>query len=361
MTKGLETKVAEFLRKEASSPLEVCAKGSLAPFSYCYRQIVQIRNKLYDKKWLMSHSPPVPVVSVGNVTAGGTGKTPLTLLLAQRLQRDFQVAILTRGYRSPLEKGEHPFILSAGAGPCVGADRCGDEAFLLASRLPQAIVIVGKDRVRSAERAHARGAQIILMDDGMQYRRLERAFEIVMLSSEVSLRTNSFLPRGLLRDDPQRLRHADLIVINGEGELPFQLDVPVVHMRLKVEGVHTHRGPLAEGLQGKKVGLFCAIAHPTRFEKTLKSLGAEVVSTLMIADHRSFSLERLSLFAKEAKKKGAEFLVCTEKDYVKLPSQQDMESQVGLLLAWVACAAEIYKNEGAWENLIQRIQQRVIR
>src|SRR5579872_2521109 len=218
-----------------------------------------LRHIAYNKGWLRSVSVPIPVISVGNIVAGGTGKTPLIYLLAKELSAFGQVAILSRGYRSKVERENGIVNLSKGEGPLYSAEVCGDEPHWLAEKLPEAWLWVGKNRSNAAKQAEHAGAHYVLLDDGMQYRKLKRNLEIVVMDAKDLFGKGYFLPRGYLRDCPKRLRYADLIVVNHVGdqeewerikkELAAFSSAPVVGMRMKLEA--------AQELQGKKVGLFC--------------------------------------------------------------------------------------------------------
>ena len=170
---------------------------------------------LYEKGWMRRYVPPVPlVISVGNIVAGGTGKTPVTLLLAGAFYERFTVAILSRGYRSKAEKLDAPVLLCEGQGPTFPASYCGDEPYLFAQRLPKAIVIVGGDRKKASFLAAKAGAQAIFLDDGMQHRRLVRDFDVVVVDVGDPFGQGYFLPRGFLRDDICSLARANLIILN---------------------------------------------------------------------------------------------------------------------------------------------------
>jgi tetraacyldisaccharide 4'-kinase len=302
----------------------------LKPFSVLYRAGVQLRHLAYDKKWLPSIKVEVPVISVGNIIAGGTGKTPLVQLLAEQLQPFGAVAILSRGYRSTMERSGKVAKLRGELDP----DLYGDEPCLLASKLKKAAVWVGKDRVLSARLAIDIGAEVLILDDGMQYRRLHRDLEIVMVRDE---KKSGFLPSGMYRDLPERLAKADLIVANGqvdEAWLKGYSQAPIVGVKM-VTGAD---------LRGKKVGLFCAIAQPERFVKTVETAGGNIVDTWFKADHRGFSARQLRAFHE---KTGAELLVCTEKDAVKLPENL----QIPILP--IQADLEIISNREAWDQAIQ--------
>ena len=198
---------------------------------------------------------------------------------------------------------------------------CGDEPYWLAKTLPKARVLVGSDRVYSGYVAQVLDVDLILLDDGMQYRRLQRDIEIGVMHADDLFGSGFYLPRGLLRDSPKRLSKADLIIVNGvENEEQFErvekeirpyTNAPITAMKLDVEN-----GSL---FASKKVAAFSAIAKPKRFHNTLKSLGCEIVESIENPDHVPFEKEEIEHLANRALDKGADLLVCTEKDAVKLP------------------------------------------
>lgn len=241
--------------------IETCG-WLFAPFSWIYAFGVFCRNKLYDLRILPIHKVHSVVVSVGNVVAGGSGKTPFVHLLAKTFQHR-KVAILSRGY------GKIP-----------------DEAMLLAQRLPNVKVYVGKDRVALALQADA---DLLILDDGFQHRRLHRDFDVVLGETK-----GHYLPWGFLRDSPKRVKRADFIF----GET-----------KLIVKRILDLKGKEIPTIRGWKVAIFCGIAKPHKFKKTVQDLGAEVVAEKYFGDHEMTNLNRLPK---------AEAYICTEKDAVKL-------------------------------------------
>ncbi len=318
--------------------------------SYGFRFIVRGRNRLYERGFFSPKSAEVVVVSIGNIVAGGTGKTPVTLLLAERLLKDVRVGIVSRGYRSEAEKGKEPLLVSKGAGPLFPPEKCGDEVFLLSSRLPEAIVVAGKDRVKAAKMAADAGAEVVILDDGMQHRRIARDVEIVVVNGQDPYGGGYFLPRGFLRDDPKRLREADLIVING-GEEITSLPRQVV-VENKPQKVFLLDGKEIDIAKGSCVGVFCGIANPDRFVQAVEKMGCKVVETHFVADHRKVGDRELLKFSSRAKERGAEILLCTEKDAVK--GLSGLKS--ALPIAWVKSGLEIKKNRMGWEALVEKVK-----
>jgi len=303
----LETHILKIIRGEKKAPI---TSALLKLLSHGYKLGVGIRNTAFDRLY-KPIKLKMPVISVGNIVAGGTGKTPVIEYLAQALAPK-KIAILSRGYRRKSRKN----ILIT---PDSLVEECGDEPYLLAQRIQAATILVGADRVQSGLLAQEKGAQVILLDDGMQHRKLHRDIEIIVMQADDLFGGGHFLPRGLLRDHPKRLRSADHILLNGiqdkdhlqqiEKELRPFTNAPITAMELTVENSHE--------ISSKKVAVFSAIANPKNFYKTLKTLGCDIVETIEKPDHYSFSPEELQGLANRAK--GASILVCTEKDAVKLP------------------------------------------
>lgn len=302
----------EIIEGKKSAPL---TKPLLRLLSYGYWASVKVRNAAYDHGAFKIIDPGLPVISIGNIVAGGTGKTPLTLFIASKLMEKKKVAILSRGYRGSLG---NKILQVTEKTP---ASLCGDESCLLAKKLPGALVFSGKDRVRGAWMARQVGAEILLLDDGMQHRRLKRSIEIVSMHRDNLFGRGAFLPSGLLRDDPSRLKMATLIALQGvEKEEDYAealallrpyTEAPVVAFKTHIEN--------AASFANKKVAAFCGIAHPQRFFSALGSIGARLILTETLPDHAPFTARHLEKIDRVARQLGAELLVCTEKDGVKLP------------------------------------------
>ncbi|MCP5469203.1 MAG: tetraacyldisaccharide 4'-kinase [Chlamydiales bacterium] len=327
----LEVWAESVMRGQRGGICASCFRMAMTPFSWVYGAAVKWRQ-------VEGVKVSVPVISVGNVVCGGTGKTDVVTLLAKALPG--KVGILSRGYKG------------AARGPLLvhneSASVCGDEPRMLADRLPNALVVVGRDRVAGARLAIEKGATCLIMDDGMQHRRLARDFEIGVVDGSNPLGGNHFLPKGLLRDDPKRLQKADLVVVTGKKiDLSFQ--PPVVRLRAEIEGIFTLKGEKIETLQGIAVALFCAIGNPSRFVKTVEGLGANVKEKLFLPDHAKVEERQLrELFVKS----GAKYLVCTEKDRVKL-------RESALPIVWIKRRLLVDENLVAWQTLLQSIGKKL--
>ena len=254
------------IRKEEEGIIPILARMLLWVLSFPYRFYIKLRNLGYDYSWFSRYTPPVPyVISIGNLVAGGAGKTPVTLMIADAFYAEFPLAILARGYRSEAEKLSAPVVVSRGSGPTHSASYTGDEAYLMAENLPLATVIVGRNRRESSYIAAKMGAKLILLDDGMQHRQVQRDKEVVVMDLNEPWGLGHFLPRGLLREGKEGLRRADLIVINHAGdfkafekikqEISLITPAPLIGTQIDVVGVFDLKGRPVE-VKGRKVGFF---------------------------------------------------------------------------------------------------------
>lgn len=342
-------------------------KAVLLPLSWIYGVITKWRNEMYKKGVMRRYTPPVPlVISVGNIVAGGTGKTPVTLLLANAFYERFTIAVLTRGYRSKAEKLDQPVVLCEGQGPQFPASYCGDESYLFAQRFPKAIVIVGGNRRKASFLAARAGAQAIILDDGMQHLRLVRDFDVVVMDVKDPFGQGYFLPRGFLREDIGALGRADLLILNHITNHERFLDVkeqvssyttaPIVGSLCQVNGICNLKGEEVRLSEKEKVvGMFCAIAHPEYFRNTLEEEGFQVVDEYILADHEAFDEKKLEQFAQLCLKKGANYLVCTEKDCVKL----DTLLQPVLPIIWIRLELEIVAGKEEWNYFLQKAEAKI--
>jgi tetraacyldisaccharide 4'-kinase len=365
-SKRFEKYFVEVIKNQRTGFFATIFKFFLRIFSWCFQLIVLLRNWAFDRGWLRRFYPPVPlVISVGNIVAGGTGKTPVTLMLAKEFCDSMNLAILSRGYRSNSERSSAPIWLSKGDGPMHPASFCGDEPFLLANNLPKSFVIVGKDRHKASIMAAKAGAKMIIMDDGMQHRHLARDFEIVVMNARDLFGQGYFLPRGFLRERRSSLKRADLIVLNHaesteiydacQSQIAQYSKAPIVAMQMEVVGVFDFKGEKVESLQGKRVGIFCSIAYPEYFETTVKNQGAEIIARHILADHQHFDLHALDIFAHHCLKQGIEILLCTEKDKVKFTDS----FQLCLPTAWLQIELRIQKGESDWQSFISSAKDHV--
>ncbi len=296
----------------------------LLPAGWLYGLAGLFRVALYRLGLLRSHAFGVPVISIGNLAVGGTGKTPaVDFILRTLMEKGVRVAVVSRGYggRVPDRVG----VVSAGKGLLLSPTQSGDEPYLLARRNPGALVLVAPRRAEGVRRAiRDFGAEVVVLDDGFQHLAVRRDLDIVLLDARRPLGNGRVLPAGRLREFPLALRRADLVVFtrsdDGEaGEIPFR--GPALHCRhrlaAEVHDLSGNRAPLAS-LAGKAGLAFAGIADPENFFSSLRRKGLFLGGTLGFPDHAPFGpreLERLGAAARTAR---ADYLVTTEKDGVKL-------------------------------------------
>ncbi len=288
----------------------------LYPFSLLYGGAVKLRNLLYDRGVLTCRSLPVPVISVGNLSVGGTGKTSLVRYLAEKLGDEFRVAVLLRGYR---RKSKGTLVVSEWGELRLDLPRAGDEAFLLARMLPGASVVVSEDRFEGGMLAvEELGAEVIILDDGFQHRELCRDVDLVLLRKR-DLR-DRLLPAGLLREPLKNLSRADAIVLSYQEVEPFDFEFgkkPVFRMFRRFTHLLNpdfERVPL-EALKGEEVVAFAGLGSNEQFFKVLERLGIKVKRRLSFPDHyhyRGFKLREGELY------------LTTPKDMVKLPPSENL-------------------------------------
>jgi tetraacyldisaccharide 4'-kinase len=293
----------------------------LAPLALAegaFRAAVALRTAAYARGWARPARVEVlRVVSVGNLTVGGAGKTPVVRALAERLGAAGEsVAILSRGYG---RRASDPRLVEGPPWPML--EVAGDEPLMLARSLPGVRVWVGGDRLELARRARERGATVALLDDGFQTRRLARDLDMVVVDEAVGLGNGHLLPRGPLREPASALRRAHLLWVR-VAERPARVDwpdgVPRVrarHAPRDVVGPWGAVSPAGE-LRGRRVVAFCGLARPSSFRRTLEALGAEVVRFEGFPDHHRYGASELKALEQAAPEA---MLLTTEKDAVRLP------------------------------------------
>ncbi len=298
----------------------------LWPLSLLYGALVRVRNLLYLKGILKSTAPSgVRIISVGNITTGGSGKTPVTIHLAERLKAmGIRVAVLSRGYRRTT-RGTR--VVSDGQRLLVGVYEAGDEPYLMARRLEGVPVVVSESRVKGAELIKERfHPQVILLDDGFQHLAIKRDLDVVLIDTRRLSENHWLLPSGPLREPLDSLHRADVILLKEDGPLPGFLASRVgnkprwsFHYRA-LTLLDSTFNPVGtpELLRGRRVVAVCGVADPDSFFTTLEHCGAELVERIALADHHRYSEEDVEDLKKALEKTGAQWLVTTEKDGVKL-------------------------------------------
>lgn len=292
---------------------------ALRPLSSLFGVGVGLRALGYRVGVLRTRRAPIPVVSVGNLAVGGTGKTPFTLWLARALtERGVRVGILSRGYGGT---AHGVTVVSRGDGPEVGPDQVGDEAVMLAKSFSGAVITAAR-RIDGAAAAAALGCEAVVLDDGFQHRAIARAFDLVLVDG----RRGPLLPAGPLREPLAALRRAHALVIverddTDAGVAPLAVAVPTFRMRLQaqalVESVERRwrERPMAD-LAGRRVVAVSGVARPHGFYELLRRWEASIAEVFEYPDHHPYTAEDWQRIARVGH--AADLIVTTEKDLVKL-------------------------------------------
>jgi tetraacyldisaccharide 4'-kinase len=297
--------------------------------SRLYSRVLEARARRYASGKTPAERLGHPVISVGNLTMGGTGKTPFVAHLARRLRFEGKrPAILSRGY-GRISKGV--LLVSEGHGPLVTPDVGGDEPVALAMRLPGVIIAVGERRAEAGRAAEAVGADLFILDDGYQHLALERDANLLLLDSRDPFGGGRFPPRGRLREPLSALARADAFVFTrAESDTPppeaaatlrrWNPSAPIFTARLRPSGLYDDSGAPIEGspLEERRCLAVCGIARPEAFAATLAELGIGAEQILAFRDHHRYTARDLARIERAARASGAAWIVTTEKDAVKL-------------------------------------------
>lgn len=296
-----------------------------------------IRKSLYGLGLIKPKNLSAKVISVGNITAGGSGKTPFVLYLAKKLQeKGTNFAILTRGYK---RLSKDTFELKKTDSFGTKWEQVGDEPFLLSNHLPGVTMIVDQDRFHSGKIAQDKyKADFLLLDDGFQHWRLNRDLDIVMIDASIDLEEEKLLPAGRLRESLSSLKRANLFILTRVDQSEYKDKMkkllqkynsqsPIVESILQISSIQNWKDKTEIELsqyKGKKGLSFCGIGNPFSFERTLKSLGLEILNAFFFLDHYIYTRKDLLSLQAEARKSGAEYLITTEKDSIRLPDTGEL-------------------------------------
>ncbi len=300
-----------------------------SPLSRLYGKAVSLRAGLYASGKMASRRLPRPTISVGNLTFGGTGKTPLVELLARRFRFEgYRPAILSRGYG---RTSRGVVVVSTGGGALVGPEEGGDEPVALSRATSGVIVVVGERREQAARRAADLGADLFLLDDGFQHLAVRRDVDLLLLDSRDPFGGGHLPPAGRLREPVAAVRRADAILFTriDRGGPPqdallllarFHPGVPIFHARIQPTGLRDESGsPIDDAPMGeRRILAVCGVADPDQFVATLRSLGLPADEVLAFRDHQRYGERQLARIRRAADRAGASLLVTTEKDAVKL-------------------------------------------
>lgn len=316
------------ISEKNKGPITKLFRALLFLLSKAFQKVVACRTWCYKKNYISSFRPKAFTISIGNITCGGTGKTPLTIALAKEFCQDFQTAIVTRGYRSKIERNNSlKFIQNE----VVSVDEVGDEACLYVRHVPKALIALGPKRKKAASMVDFPKSSVLLIDDGMQHHGILRDVEIVVIDAIQPFGTNHLLPRGTLREPLSSLARADVVVITRADTKKEYEDfkscvekytkAPIFWAKTLLVNWRNQNNEICEINKHVKVGLFCGIGNPKGFFDFVQQQGLFSVATKTAQDHKGLSVDEVAKFFELAKAKGADILLCTEKDIVRFKNE----------------------------------------
>jgi len=349
--------------------------------SVIYRYLVSLRLWLYKSRIKREHNLGCLVVSIGNLTVGGTGKTPIVEKFAKALTAGGRrVAILSRGYKSvkptlkqkisnkvkgsPIRQ-EPPRVVTDGKEVLLDSKIAGDEPYMLATNLKDVAIVVDKDRVKAGLHAIREfDADTLLLDDGLQYLRLRHRIDIVLIDKYSPFGNEKLLPRGTLREPPKNLKRASYIFItkcdgNSNEELIKRIRqynrtaeiIECSHKPRYLKNIITGEELPLDHLKGKYIGTVSGIAVPESFEDGLRNLGANIEITRRYTDHHRYRKVEIDRFVDQCINRDLDMIVTTEKDFVRFPKIKTDELPIYFLRVEI----EILSNEETFDDCINRI------
>lgn len=377
---SLESFAIDVILERRSGKRAHTLRTILHALSKLYLAIVQTRLALYRSRLLRPHSHGCLVISVGNLTVGGTGKTPVVEMLARALRDGGRrVAILSRGYKSvprpflfrladKLTRRKSLFIprvVSDGVSLLLDSRTAGDEPFMLANNLRGVVVLVDRDRVKSGIYAISEfGADTLILDDGLQYIKMRHGLEIVLVDRQSPFGNDHLLPRGTLREPPSNLARATHIFLtkcdgsdNSEVISRIRLHnrtadiIECTHRPKHLKNFATGETKPLEFLKGLNVGSLSGIAVPESFEGALKALGANLELTQSYTDHHRYSVKEVERFIRRCARRNLDAVVTTEKDAVRIPRLTDLE----LPIYYMRVEIEILAGQDAWDRFVTHL------
>ena len=310
-------------------------KWAGACLSIGYKAGLALRERGYNLGILKTSPLDIPVISIGNLTVGGTGKTPLTMVLGRHLGETYKVAVVSRGYKR--ESPQDPLIVSNGKEVLASPQESGDEPYLMARSLPGVAVVVGSNRYQAAKLAVEQlNTQVVLLDDGFQNKRIKKDLELLLIDAHKGFGNCEVLPAGPLREPLEAARRADLAILVKKGDAPVNprvaemvkstvphlpietVEMGLVGLKRITEGNLEKALPIEE-LKGTRVVAFCGIGNPNSFFRMLEEKGLRVVEKRVFPDHHRYSQKELAAIVEVQRSLGCPYVVTTAKDAVNLP------------------------------------------
>ncbi len=343
----LKRRLMEIINGEQRHPF-FSAATFLWSMSLLYGTVTRVRRWAYEKAFLPSYQLPCPVISVGNLAVGGTGKTPMVLHLAKLIENmGYRVAIISRGYKGSAQK--HGAIVSDGRALLCNVRQSGDEPYLMAVLLEKIPVVVGQDRWAAGKLAYERfKPDILLLDDAYQHLRLRRDLNLLLLDARRPFGNSHLLPRGRLREPASSLSRADAVILTRSGAYAADSRDAIKRTHLQMPVFRTVHKSVMRGvapanktlpplnalawtgltLKGRGGFAFSGLANNLKFFNSIRGLGCTVKGTAEYVDHHDYCESDILDITKAAEASGAEFRITTDKDYVRLFGQVSLPMDV---------------------------------
>jgi tetraacyldisaccharide 4'-kinase len=374
---NIRNKIEAVMQSDSTTQAGWLASG-LSAMAVLYDTGMGLRTTAYARGWIKKKRLDCFVISVGNITVGGTGKTPVTLYLARRIQSyGYRVVVINRGYKGSAEASGG--VAGNGEEVVMPASACGDEAYMMAGILKGIPVVVGQDRYAVGTMALQKfQPQVILLDDGFQHIRLERDIDLVLLDAVRPFGNGKLVPRGILRERKDAMQRASAVILTraGQGSIAafkkVELHVPgkpifqcahkpyiagtiLANAAGRLDSPANEAASGLDSLERRHGYVFSGIAHNEQFQETLESAGLHVCGTSFFDDHHWYSEEELKEIMQSAGKCSAELLITTQKDFARIP--RDMSWPLDLVVMGV----EIQFADEAFDQYIQQELMRKIK
>ncbi len=360
----LRRKIENIMTKEDTDSFSSVSEFILYFFSLVYGAVIRVRTSLYKNGIVKSRRLPCKVISIGNLTTGGAGKTPLAMYIADLLKRSgYRVVIVSRGYKGSAEKTGG--IVSDGKTIRMDVKQAGDEPYLMATRMDGIPVIVGSNRYRAGRQAILTfNPDILLLDDAFQHIQLKRDLNLCLCDAKKPFGNSRLIPRGMLREPVEHLRRADAVVLtrhNGSKGSPRNVRIiqkylpgkPIFKCSHIPSGLREHASGKTHNIEiltGRKVLAFSGIAKNDDFAALLSELGYNIVKFMPFPDHYRYSNSDVTKILQAAKDLNVDYIVTTEKDCVRVGNRLPASFPTFILVISVSFGEETR----AFENFIKK-------
>lgn len=332
----------------------------LFPFGFVHFLLMFIRRYLFKRNFFKSTSLSVPVISIGNISLGGTGKTPVLIwLLRKLLEENLNPAVISRGYGS---SNSNFTLVSDGKGNTLTSPPASDESVMLSRLFPEIPIITGTNRILSGEKVISDfNVDVVLIDDGFQYLKLKRNFDLLLFHGKNPFGNGRVFPSGILREPISHSKYADAFLVTGEdkeqgvGKLTYlNFPVPIFKGKLIVENIFYPQKQSyisLKDIKSSRVLAFSGIGNPDSFDNILEKEGISIIEHLKFPDHVNYNKRYIEKISRKIQELNPDYMITTEKDAVKL---NDLEFRIPLLVLCVKM--KIDNSDALWKLILKNIR-----